>query len=191
MNKSESINEIAAAMSKFQGEITNAFKGKAGHGYNYAELSSILDIARPLLSKNGLALIQMPSNSDVGSVCVETLITHSSGQWLEQHYAMRVPENKRNSEAQNIGSAITYARRYAAAAALAIAQTDNDATSQTEASGKAVEATKADIQGALNKKEAVAVKQMISSLSQETLNAIYAQFSKAERTVISQIMGWS
>ena len=128
MNKSDSINELASAMSLFQSQSSNIFKSKEGHGYNYADLAAILDGSRDLLGDNNLAIIQMPCAADVGHVGVETLITHSSGQWIEQSYSMPIPDNKRNSAAQNLGSAVTYARRYAAAAALGIAQTDNDAS---------------------------------------------------------------
>ena len=137
MNKSESIKELAAALSKFQGETNNAFKGKQGHGYAYADLASILEQARPILAKNGLSVVQMPSNADAGYVAIETAVIHSSGEWLEQVYAMPIPENKRNSGAQNMGSAITYARRYALAAALGIAQTDDDASTQEPVPTKA------------------------------------------------------
>ena len=128
MNKSESIAELAAAMSKFQGDTNNAFKGKAGHGYNYADLAAILEQSRPLLASNELSVIQMPCEAPSGFVGVETCVCHSSGQFIEQRYSMAIPENKRNSQAQNIGSAITYARRYAIAAALGVAQTDTDAS---------------------------------------------------------------
>jgi hypothetical protein len=130
MNKSESVVELAAALSVFQGSVTNAFKGSSGHDYNYADLGSILDMTRPLLADNGLSVVQMPCDAPQGFVGVETAVFHSSGQWIEQSYQMAVPENKRNSEAQNIGSAISYARRYALSAALGIAQTDDDASAQ-------------------------------------------------------------
>jgi len=135
MLKSDKINELAAAMSKFQGQTNNAFKAKEGHGYNYADLASILAQSRPILAENGLSVVQMPCSADAGFVGVETCICHSSGQFIEQGYSMAVPENKRNSQAQNIGSAITYARRYALAAALGIAQTDEDASEKIDLSG--------------------------------------------------------
>jgi len=128
MNRSDNLNELGAALSKFQGDSKNALKSSSGHGYNYADLAAILDQSRELLSANGLSVVQMPCAAEAGSVGVETMIMHSSGQWVEQSYSMPIPENKRNSAAQNTGSAITYARRYALAAALGIAQTDEDAT---------------------------------------------------------------
>jgi len=128
--KSESINELATALSKFQGEVSNAHKGTKGHGYNYADLASILDLVKEPLSNNGLAVVQMPYPAQEGHMGITTTLTHSSGQWIESSYQMPIPENKRNSQAQNAGSAITYARRYALAAALGVAQTDDDASNK-------------------------------------------------------------
>ena len=128
MKKSESIVELAEALSKFQGATVNIFKGKAGHGYKYADLAAILDMTRSALAENGLSVIQMPCDAAPNWVSVETMIAHKSGQWVEQSYSMPIPVNKRNSDAQNLGSAVTYARRYAIAAALGIAQTDSDAS---------------------------------------------------------------
>ena len=128
MNRSDSIAGLAEAMSKFQGEVTNAFKSSSGHGYNYADLGSILDSVRPILSANGLSVVQMPSPAEAGHVGVVTCLQHKTGEWIECDYSMPIPDNKRNSAAQNVGSAITYARRYALAAALGVAQTDDDAS---------------------------------------------------------------
>jgi len=130
--KSEKVGELFTALSKFQGEITNAHKGTQGHGYSYADLASILDMVKAGLAENGLSVVQMPSQAEQGYIAVETMVAHSSGQWIEQSYSMPIPENKRNSAAQNMGSAITYARRYSLAAALGIAQTDDDASISNE-----------------------------------------------------------
>lgn len=126
MEKSEQINELAAALAKAQSEIQNVAKGKEGYGYKYADLASVLEIARPALSKNGIALIQSASYADQ-SVSVTTTLAHQSGQWIGATIAMPVQVGKGMSYAQAIGSVITYARRYLLAAMVGIAQEDNDA----------------------------------------------------------------
>lgn len=143
MKKSEQINELSAALSAFQGEIKDAVKSNEGYGYNYANLSDILIIARPLLAKNGLALIQLAANAPeieghngtkIQQVAVETILTHKSGQWISEVYAMPVERKISNkgketlSLAQCVGVTITYCRRYAASAILGMTQTDNDAS---------------------------------------------------------------
>lgn len=134
MDKSEQIGQLAAALSKLQGEIQNLHKDKAGYGYKYAELSSILDEARPLLARYELAVMQLCCNTiedyvikpDV--VGITTVLAHSSGEWISGSFFMPVQPGKGMSLAQAAGSVTTYCRRYALAAMLGIAQTDNDAS---------------------------------------------------------------
>lgn len=125
MRKSEKIELLASALSKLQGEIQNVFKGKKGYGYNYADLASILEDVRPLLSKYGLSIIQLPGNSG-DSVSIETVIMHESGQYIAETILMPVDVGKGMTRAQAIGSVISYARRYSLTSALGIAQTDTD-----------------------------------------------------------------
>jgi hypothetical protein len=127
MEKSEQINELAKALSKFQGIIKDVCKEKSGYGYKYADLSQILEIARPELSKQSMAITQHCGSAD-DSVSVETMLMHESGQWMSSVISMPIKTNSKMSKAQEIGSVITYARRYALASILGIAQTDTDAS---------------------------------------------------------------
>jgi len=135
MIKSESINEIAMALSVAQGELKDVIRSKEGYGYSYADLASILEIIRPVLSRNGLSVIQTAYNpptevdekNGAPSVGVETTLLHSSGQFIAEKLTMPVIYKKGMSEAQGFGVAITYIRRYAVSAMLGIAQADNDA----------------------------------------------------------------
>ncbi|MCP4975729.1 MAG: ERF family protein [Maribacter sp.] len=134
VDQSSDIYDLFAALSKAQGALNNASKDTEGHGYKYAQLSQIIDICRKPLSDNGLAVIQMPSSNDA-SCSVTTMITHSSGQWIKDTLAMPIiiPLSKDGKElmnhAQAVGNVITYARRYALAAFMNIAQEDTDAGS--------------------------------------------------------------
>jgi hypothetical protein len=80
MNKSENIEALAGALSKLQGEIKDASKDQKGYGYNYADLSTFLEIGRPLLSKHHLAVSQLCGSSS-DKVSLETVLMHESGQW--------------------------------------------------------------------------------------------------------------
>ena len=129
MDKSESIKELSTALNKAQAEMSGAKKGAVNPFFKskYADMGAVVDAVRVPFCDNGLSYSQFPIFRD-GFVGVETCVCHSSGQFIEQRYSMAIPENKRNSQAQNIGSAISYARRYAISAALGIAQTDTDAS---------------------------------------------------------------
>ncbi len=126
MNKSESIAALSMALAKAQGELENANKNANNPHFKsrYADLAELLNTVRPVLSKHGLAVIQMPS-FDSGVASVETLLTHSSGEYVSSTCSAPVTKQ----DAQGVGSAITYLRRYSLAAFCGIAQEDDDANS--------------------------------------------------------------
>lgn len=123
MLKSEEINELAAAISQAQGEIENASKNSANPHFKskYADLAEVINCIRPVFSKHGLSVTQFPSYEG-GVVSVETVIAHKSGQWMSG--TISAPVSKQ--DAQGVGSATTYCRRYALAAAACLAQEDDD-----------------------------------------------------------------
>ena len=122
--QSENINELAAALAKAQGEIINPLKDSDNTYFKskYADLSAVLEVCRGPLSKNGLAVIQFPDIVEEKPV-LTIIITHSSGQWIKTSAIL--PLHKPG--AQEVGSCITYFRRYSLAAILGIYQEDDDA----------------------------------------------------------------
>ena len=108
--RSENCAELFAALAKAQAEIRIANES-ADNPYfksRYADLESIVKASRVALSKNGLAVIQQIMAHDDGSSVLNTLLTHSSGQWIESR--MRITPAK--NDIQSVGSCITYLRRY-------------------------------------------------------------------------------
>jgi hypothetical protein len=128
--QSDSIAKLAEALSKAQGEITGALKESKNPFFksSYADLASCWDACRKQLSQHGLAVIQTLEPSETG-VTVVTTLAHSSGEWIRGSVRMTPVKN----DPQGIGSCITYARRYALAAIVGLAQIDDDAN---QASGK-------------------------------------------------------
>jgi len=124
MNQSENINELALALSKAQAGITGALKDSANPFFKskYADLASCWDACRRQLTDNGLSVIQTTDLTD-GLVVVRTTLAHSSGQWI----AGVLPVKAKDDGPQAQGSGITYARRYALAAMVGLAQIDDDA----------------------------------------------------------------
>ena len=124
MKTSENINEISMALAKAQGLIQPASKDSENPFFKskYADISAFREIIRKPMSDNGLAILQ-----DVGVldfiVTIITRIIHSSGQWIE-FGPLSIPCGKR--DAQGIGGAITYARRYALQTALCLVSDDID-----------------------------------------------------------------
>jgi len=126
MNKSEEIQDLAVALAKAQGEMENPAKTAENPHFRskYADLPTIINVVRPVLAKHNLSVIQFPGFSD-GVATVETTILHSSGQWISN--VSSAPVDKQNAQA--VGSAITYLRRYSLAATCNLGQEDDDAES--------------------------------------------------------------
>lgn len=115
--------ELFTALASAQGEIENASKNAANPHFKskYADLAEVLNTIRPVFAKNDLSLIQSPAY-DGSLASVTTVLAHKSGGYLTGT-ASCVPAK---SDAQGIGSATTYLRRYGAAAVAGIAQEDDD-----------------------------------------------------------------
>lgn len=127
MNKSEQINELASALSKAQGMIKGAIEDSTNPHFKskYASLQSYVDAAREPLAKNGLSITQLLTDNaceSINMLTIETVLMHSSGQWISSVFSVPVSKN----DAQGFGSACTYARRYSYAAIIGIAPMDDD-----------------------------------------------------------------
>lgn len=98
--------------------------------YTYADLGDVLAEIRPKLRLQGLALSQTPT-VEYG---VTTTLFHESGQWLRFAPLLIHPHG---ATPQNLGSAITYAKRYSAQSIMAIATEDDDGRAATVAAAPA------------------------------------------------------
>ena len=123
MNKSDSIEQIAKAMNLAQPKIKAAIKDSANPFFKskFADLQNVWDACREALHAHGLAVMQMPTHID-GEPALETILSHSSGQWISGVY----PLSPIKKDPQGVGAAITYARRYALAALVGVVYEDDD-----------------------------------------------------------------
>jgi len=159
MNRSESIAALAKALVKAQGELENASKNASNPHYKskYADLAEILNTVRPVFSKNGLSFVQCPTFLD-GVASVETMLMHESGEWLSS--TASAPASKQ--DAQGVGSAVTYLRRYSLAAVAGIAQEDDDANSAVGAKKKQDEPKTMPSNATIGDEEYSQIKDMIT-----------------------------
>lgn len=128
--------ELAIALAKAQGAIEGAKKRSSNPAFRsrYADLASVWDACRDELTSNGLSVVQLVCDAPEGYVGLETILVHSSGQSLSGRFSMPVKDPK---NAQAVGSAITYARRYALMALVGIAPEDDDGNAATSGNPKA------------------------------------------------------
>lgn len=142
-------SKIFKALIDVQAELSNPPKDKEGHGYKYTELSTLLDLIKPVLHTHGLGIVQQTISSDTGTgyrVGVRTVLIHESGEKLESEYFLPLPEQKIMTATQQAGAAITYARRYALSALLNIASEEDTDAQKTGESRLPQGASKSEIQ---------------------------------------------
>jgi hypothetical protein len=120
---SSSIAALASALAKAQIELTNPEKSlvgtiepRRGQGgarqFRHAPLSSGLEIVRKTLGQHEIATVQTTAiDQAAGIVNLTTLLAHSSGEWIASDWPVcPVAETERP---HRMGTALTYARRYA------------------------------------------------------------------------------
>src|SRR5262245_6641636 len=146
---SDALNELATALAAAQGEFPIIDKSRtaqlkeslheasnAPREYKYADLADVLKGVLPVLSKHKLAILQ-PTFVEAGHIFVRTRLVHSSGQWIECEY----PVCAIHVDHQRMGSALTYAKRYALCALLGVAaDEDNDGTTIASAGASKIAA---------------------------------------------------
>lgn len=139
MKTSDNIDQLAAALAAVQGKMKPAQMNAVNPFLKnkYADLNSVIDSIKHLLSENGLSYVQMPNTPPIEygpAIGLTTRLMHSSGQWIEETYTMPMPSEERGKSMMQVaGSAISYARRYALSAMFGIvADEDSDGNGQQD-----------------------------------------------------------
>lgn len=125
MKKSETLTEFSKAFAKTQQEMKQPLKDANNPFFKskYVPLENVVEAITESASKNGLSFTQFPSSDEAGNVTVGTLVMHSSGEWIEYDPIKMKPVK---NDPQSIGSAITYAKRYALSAIFGITSDQDD-----------------------------------------------------------------
>lgn len=137
MIKSEQIDALAMSLAKAQKELANPKKTTTNAFFKnrYAELSEVINVSKPVLAEHGLSVMQFLSYDSALGVIIETMMLHETGQFIGER--LIIPLQK--IDAQGLGSAATYGRRYAWAAICGLAQEDDDgSTASAQVSAKII-----------------------------------------------------
>ena len=113
---------------------------KGNYTFDYAPLEAVLEATREALAENELALFQLLGHVE-GELCLQTTLGHSSG--CKVFSSMSIPQTttgydkdgtrfERPKTAQEIGSAVTYMRRYMAQCVLGVNAEEDDDGAQGE-----------------------------------------------------------
>ncbi len=133
LTTSDKINEVGAALALAQADVDGASKDKENPHFKsaYADLASVWEACRAALTKNGLAVTQVPTGE--GKVVrLTTLLVHKSGQWIGGTSTM----NAGQDTPQAVGSCLTYLRRYSLSAIVGVAPEDDDGNEASKGGGK-------------------------------------------------------
>ena len=130
MKHSDSLDTLAPALVKAQAALKAVAKDSTNPHFKnrYASLDAIIDATRPILSTNGLAIVQgasSPVSDESGRLvgfAVETMLVHTTGQFITNSAIMPLAK----SDPQGAGGALTYGRRYGLSALLALATEEDD-----------------------------------------------------------------
>lgn len=95
------------------------------HSSSYATLSQHIQGTKAVFAQHGLAIVQFPV-SDASGVGVETIVLHASGGYISRKVTMPLGDKPKG---QDVGSCISYMRRYAIASVANLATADDDAES--------------------------------------------------------------
>ena len=175
---STEVVEIAAALVLAQSEFGAAIKDSANPAYRskYADLSSCIDATQKALNKHGIALMQAPQ-LDGQMVTITTRLQHKSGQWYESDLTLPAVQRER-FDAQSVGSAITYGRRYSLQAILNLATADDDgnAASGIGSTEQAQEVAKGKVRAAKERQQAAKAVECLFYVFPPSHNGNYAEF---------------
>ena len=125
------MSELAKALVKVQQHVTSVGKDGKGYGYTYATLGKVIESLFPIITENGLAVIQ-PLDNINGEPAIRTVIMHEAGESIVSVFPLAKAGMSKANDAQQIGAAITYMRRYGLCAAFGLITEDDDAACLTE-----------------------------------------------------------
>lgn len=126
----EARKAFAGAMAQFQADCPTVYKSKAADRYNYAPLDEILRTIRPHLDHAGLS-VRFNTRMDEGNVTAICTVSHRDGHSETSEFSAPVDRGMKVNATQQVGSANTYAKRYALCNALNLVGSDFDDDGQT------------------------------------------------------------
>lgn len=137
MRTSETLDEIAPmwvnALNEMRDVSRENVADTGSYKYRYSSLDQATKQAREVLTKHGLGVQQSAHGDQLGTVSITTRVWHTSGQWIEAD-PLTMPAK---GGPQDVGSAISYGRRYALMAFLGLATDDDDGAGAQRAAQEA------------------------------------------------------
>jgi ERF superfamily len=151
-SRSPSISKLVTALAKAQGKFKSAMKESSNPLYTskYADYNSCIEATQEALAEFDLAVVHFPVQETRDGLLwagVTTLIAHSSGEWMDNTILMPVVRQQKGSrdwaqsiDPHSVGSAITYATRFAYQSILRLGREDDDGNAAQATAGAKIAA---------------------------------------------------
>lgn len=133
---SDSIKSLLPALSAAIEEMADPVKNASNPHFKnkYADLGEVIECSEAALAKHKLLVTETLEMLEGGGQALRTRVWHTpSGEWLDSVVRLLVGK----MEMQPLGSAITYARRYARKSLFGMVDVDDDAQSSAKKPKKA------------------------------------------------------
>src|SRR5512139_2803768 len=175
MLQSETTADLSAALVKAQAAMKSAAFNKVNPHFKnrYADLAAIIDAVRKPLTDNNLSFTQTTEVHVDGCFLLVTTLRHASGQWIAGTYPL-----PRDAKSQELGSALTYAKRYTLSSITGIAADEDDDAEATRKNGNAngavITAEQAQMLSELAAKKKVDVNALLKLTHAESISDIPA-----------------
>jgi len=114
------------SVAAFQAECPIVEKGDKAYDSAYAALDRIWRTIRPLMGKHGLFVQWEECAVREGIAYVLGHLGHADGHMIDIKQAVPIPQKGSANDAQKVGSATTYAKRYCLMSALNIVTGEDD-----------------------------------------------------------------
>jgi hypothetical protein len=115
------------SITDFQSRCPIIEKGDKAHNKAYAAMDRIWRTIRPLLDETGLSVVWTANTLTEYGLRIEGEIRHKAGHAVPISYDLPMPDKVTGQNAaQQMGSATTYAKRYALCSALGIVTGEDD-----------------------------------------------------------------
>jgi hypothetical protein len=189
MEKSESIKELASALCKAQSVLSKAIKDSSNPHFRskFANLESVWDAARSPLAENNLSVTQLLGSNPEGRAILTTMLIHSSGEYLQSTVILPIVK----PGPQELGSCLTYSKRYALTALLGLAETSLDDDAELAEGRPNFEQKRAAIPNKASGPTLAPAKEKISTQRNVVNHAIQPSSNKKETTGPSIINGFA
>lgn len=183
MNLENANAALFAAIAQAQGEVENATKSATNPHFKsrYADLAEVLNTVRPTFARHGLAIVQSVS-TEQQLVTVATTIAHKEGGFVTSSLSCPAPTDK----VQDLGSIVTYLRRYSLSAMAGISQEDDDGNAASQRPAKALRGPQKP-----SPTQALTEAATVAQGGTEALKAWFGGLTKSERESISGLSEWT